>query len=381
MRNNLLGMALLLVCIFSNASAGASEDACAGGSDSRLPPPVTFRAVGPHLIVAMVESRYPTEFERIPPITRRSRPGPSMERHAADPDTAYRYRVREGARADCHAGPWSNWASARTPAAASKPPSAPRMLESSERDFVVTLRWAADDRDVDGFALLRCVSHDVCVAAALLEPDEREFQFHTLRATSYAIVAFNEHGYSRFSNRTATIGTEIPVQTMTENEALRPSDSYAAQQIDPLATSNDADMNCTTPQVLIKEGFTLVGIRGMEDLYRDPDGCGTGGCGYQKFTIRNGCYGNHARYNVLTSTPPFAGKDVGSDIGVVVTNSSGSAGDGTIMIYSGSNVVDQYQWIKKRGPQPGELPPFHEFESLQMPESDGSPMVINSPSK
>lgn len=388
MRNQFLWIAILSVCSFASASANASasasavgnDGACVGSPAARLPPSATFRAAGPHLIVAMSESSSATEFERDPPLTRWSRPGPAMERHAADSDTAYRYRVRERARKDCDAGPWSDWVSTRTPAASSKPPLAPRMLGSSERNFVVTLRWDADDTDADGFALLRCVSDDVCVAAALLEPDEREFEFHTLSATTYVVIAFNEHGYSQFSNRTARIGTEISERIMGKHEALELSDSVAARRIDPQATSDEADIYCTTPQKLIKDGFTLIGIRGMEDLYRDPDGCGTGGCGYQIFTIENGCYGNHSRFNVLTTTPPFAGRDVGNDTGVVVTNSSGSASGGTILIYDGSDVVDEYKWIEVRAPLPGKRPPFHEYESLQIPENDVSPFVISPPS-
>jgi hypothetical protein len=339
-------------------------------------PMIVLRTAWPHMIVASINGSRLAEFDREPPIERQSRiPPSSMERHDALPATRYRYRARERTTNGCPLSPWSDWSSVETPAAPASAPGKPRMLDTREGDYVVTLNWTTDDDTMDGFVLLRCIDEEPCLVAAVVNPDERTFELHTLRAARYALVAFNAHGYSAMSNRTVRIGTDIEEAQTREHRPPRPSDSLAARATGADASSRNADVHCTTPEVLIAEGWTLIGVQGMDDLYLSPDSCGTGGCVYAKYTVDNGCYGNHRRFDVLASTPPFEGVDTDRTDGVVVANSSSNAANGTITIYRSGDAVDSYEWNAFTDPVPGSKPPFHAFGSLQYPER--SPIVFD----
>jgi hypothetical protein len=291
-----------------------------------------------------------------------------MERHAAKPATHYRYRARESASGKRPAGPWSGWSRIRTPPDYDRVPRAPHMLPAQEAPYKISLRWRLDDTNVDGFVLERCATDDSCFIAALLNPDEREFDFHTLKAGRYRITAFNAHGYSRPSDPTPSLGTDVPLKADTQAVDLGPVDSRAASKITRMATSSSVEnAECTSPRQLIAEGWKLVGVAGEQDLYRDPSGCGTGGCVYSIFTTNDGCYATAPDSAVLTTTPPFSGKDDDSP-GMVVTNSSGSAGSGVLVIYQGTSEVDRHDWKVVEPPYVGKFPPFGDYGSTQMPE-------------
>ena len=337
-------------------------------------PKFNLDAPSPRMLRVTLESEHYVEFEREPAISRsnidRDMKGRAIQRHDALAGTRYRYRARAQAVTGVPAGHWSRWKYIRTPRAPTEPPTTPRMLKAqSDSGYVVSLEWASKDGSADGFLLERCIPDGPCKTAALLNPDVFAFEYHTLKARQFRIAAFNAVGTSPFSARTELVGEDIPIKQSSEQE-LVPADSRAARLITRrLPEDFGTHSGCTTPERLIQKGYVLVGINGLSDLYMEgPDKCGTGGCIFITFTINDGCYTAGISQSVLSTSAPFFGIDDASP-GVVVTNSSGSAYDGAITIYSGTDVFDFYRWrsFETSGDR---FPPFGEFGSYQEPDPE-----------
>jgi hypothetical protein len=354
---------------FGCATARACDAGVAGA------PPFTLEAAGPHLVLARALHDEWLDYEREPALERTQ--GGVAQRHAAQAGTRYRYRARVRATSRCAAGAWSGWVEVRTPREPRHVPHAPQALEGKGAPYRVTLRWRAADASADGFVLERCTGGTRCFVAAVLNPDERAFEIHSLDAARYRITAFNRRGYSAASAPTGLLGEDVAEKPADGPVELGPGDSAAARAITRRAGSGRVeDAACTSPEELVAEGAQLVGVRGDEDLYRDASGCGTGGCIYMTFTTRDGCYSSEPGSDMLASTPPFSGKDDDRP-GVVVTNSSGSAATGHITIYDGSREVDQYEWAVIEPPYAGLLPPFGEYASVQFPQE--AQVVLHEP--
>ncbi|MBK8283730.1 MAG: hypothetical protein IPK97_01975 [Ahniella sp.] len=331
----------------------------------------TLDAPSPHMVRAISASSpaLELEFERQPAIARFQRDwdssGRQLFRHDAQPATRYRYRARAAAINTNSAGPWSPWQTIRTPPASSAAPRAPTDLVGTEGDLVIELSWSAEDPDMNGFLLERCDADGLCQPAALLHPDLRRFQFHTTRANVFRLAAFNEHGISAQVS-TPMLGRDLPIQPATATPP-RVEDSLAAREISKHGFSDG--YYCTSPAELLDEGWTLIGIRGEEDLYQNADGCGTGGCVYHRFQTIDGCYRAAIGYDqggVLSTTPPYRGVNETTE-GIVITNSSGSATDGLIIIYRGGEEIDSYRWQTRGEPFIDQLPPFPEIGDIQSP--------------
>lgn len=331
----------------------------------------TLDAPSPHMVRAISASSpsLVLEFERQPAIARVQRDwdssGRQLFRHDAQPATRYRYRAREAAINTNSARPWSAWQEIRTPPAISSAPRAPADFVGTEGDLVIELSWSAEDPDMNGFVLERCDACGRCQPAALLHPDLRRFQFHTTRANVFRLAAFNEHGISAKVS-TTMLGRDLPIQSATAKPP-RVDDSLAALQISKHGFIDGH--YCTSPAELLDQGWTLIGIRGEEDLYQNADGCGTGGCVYHRFQTIGGCYRAAIGYEhggVLSTAPPYSGVNETTE-GIVITNTSGSAADGQIIIYRGGEEIDSYLWQARGEPFIDQLPPFPEIGDIQFP--------------
>lgn len=332
-------------------------------TDPAAPLSMTLSAPSPRMVRATVDGSDPVEWERQPAIGRigrdRGLDGHPFQRHEAEPDTRYRYRARRAG------GAWSEWMTVRTPPAAAHTPAPPTMLEASAaRRFVVSLHWQAGDQNADGFVLLRCDAERTCFVAALLDPDERRFDYHTVRAGHYRIAAFNAHGYSSFSEPTALVGVD-EMLAAGASPGLHPEDSVIARGI--TVFDENSGRLCTTPKRLIADGWRLQGVRASEDIWQQPESCGTGGCVWYRFKVDAGCYRTDDSEGVLSTTPAYSGTQ--DSPGIVITNSSGSAATGQIVIYEGGGEIDRYDWHVIDPPYPGTFPPFNQHAATQFAES------------
>jgi len=359
-----------LVAQLATASIASAEGSL---QSPRTAPKFGIDAPSPSMLRVIVESGGFVEFEREPSIARRNidrdAKGRAVERHDALAAKLYRYRARERAVTGAPAGRWSGWKYIRTACAPTEAPATPRMVKvQADSDYVISLAWVSQDRLADGFLLERCIPDGPCAAAALLNPDVLAFDYHTLGARQFRIAAFNAIGTSSFSARTAVVGENVPIKQSTD-QVLVPADSHAARLIRRRRAEDfGAHSYCTTPEQLIHEGYVLAGIKGLSDLYQGPESCGTGGCIFTIYTTVDGCYTTSESETVLASTAPFSGLDNDSP-GVVVTNSSGSAYEGGIIIYYGADQVDSYRW-RSFDQTVDRIPPFGEYGSYQEPDSE-----------
>lgn len=338
----------------------------ADAATSPLPAPrFELSAPSPSMILARVDATENLEWQREPAIIKRNQDSiqdgshfQRVERHDARPETLYRYRVRR------QSSDWSRWQSLRTPDAPTHVPGAP-VLNRAEfwGRFGITFEWHAADHLADGFLLIQCDDSGACYVAAVLHPDERSFDYHTVKAGTYRLAAFNSNGYSEFTAPTAVLGIDEPI-ARAEPEALKPEDSRVAQGLGE-PDANDPRL-CTTPTALQKEGSILVAVREDGDLWYDPRDCGTGGCIWTRFEREGSCY-FHEGGSFFAHSPPFFGRSPMP--GIQITNNSGSAYDGETIIYEGDEAVDQFRWRVFDGPYPGQKPPFDDFGNRQFVRS------------
>ena len=212
-------------------------------------------------------------------------------------------------------------------------------------EFVTELTWDDVDGSANGIVVERCWPQRTgpnCELAAALHSDVRVFSYHAVQPWRFRVASFNAHGVSAFSPLSPVKGAAHVFDTR-DPPPLSASDSLVARRV---AKITEQFGRCTSPQALIDEGLDLIAVREGVDLFRGPQGeCGTGGCPYATYTVKDGCYEALERDLGLYTSSPYIGRPDDRGTGLRVTGSSSRACEGTVVIFSGDSQVDSYEWF------------------------------------